>query len=538
MSVSLDNQTFYNPAAATGRKPASRGPWVRKGGPSVAIFGVPLHPPLLQDVDAILIPSNDEFDDLDGRSDTSFESLDELVLKACKVESRRVTGTGNRVDAASDDSDVPEPSVTSRPGLDGEFANQQQRLAGCAEFGPGPASAADNTSHDATVLETDAASLAEHGATHHGDGMQRSSRPPEKPCGTTSNRDGSICLDIEEEDRRYPFSPAALRRRSQARRAAKSAYNAAEPDPLCRPQESAADLEPVDTEPRLPPQSPCSAASGRGVDPQQGFGSCGLPQHRDHCDDNDQASGPEQRHPLAPDDGGEKNDEEGPTAPPQARESMAGLPTLPDGGGNVDHEPAGASPPMQPPAGRDQAKRVSLQQSNCRRRQRRYDADDEENCSPIAGSDAKRGKDGDVVQPPRGKRCKVNTAPKRQARLRTNSPSQQAQQGPKRRQSQRRVSNPQSSGASALGEETPEAAFASFEEWPLEAVLKRVWVGGAATFQVEFTWNPCTNHGRHERVPENPRRKSPVGGISSSTARTLSLRVASTTEKVQGDEYF
>jgi DNA-binding transcriptional regulator/RsmH inhibitor MraZ len=43
-----------------------------------------------------------------------------------------------------------------------------------------------------------------------------------------------------------------------------------------------------------------------------------------------------------------------------------------------------------------------------------------------------------------------------------------------------------------LGEETPEAAFASFEEWPLV----------------------------------------------SSTARTLSSRVASTTEKVQGDEYF
>ncbi|KAK3896810.1 hypothetical protein C8A05DRAFT_48310 [Staphylotrichum tortipilum] len=122
------------------------------------------------------------------------------------------------------------------------------------------------------------------------------------------------------------------------------------------------------------------------------------------------------------------------------------------------------------------------------------------------------------------------------ARLRTNSPSQPAQQGPKRRQSQQRASNPQSSGASALGEETPEAAFASFEEWPLEAVLKRVWVGGAATFQVEFTWNPCMNHGRHERAPENPRRKSPTEEVSS--ARTLSSRVASTTEKVQGDEYF
>lgn len=182
--------------------------------------------------------------------------------------------------------------------------------------------------------------------------------------------------------------------------------------------------------------------------------------------------------------------------------------------------------------------RVGLQQSNRCRRRRRHDTDDEEDYSPIAGSDAKRGKDGDVVQPPRGKRRKANTAPKRQARLRTNSPSQQAQQGPRRRQSQRRVSNPQSSGASALGEETPEAGIASFEEWPLEAVLKRVWVGGAATFQVEFTWNPCTNHERHERAPENSRRKSPAGGISSSTARTLSSRVASTTEKVQGNEYF
>ncbi|KAK3897427.1 hypothetical protein C8A05DRAFT_19809, partial [Staphylotrichum tortipilum] len=285
-------------------------------------------------------------------------------------------------------------------------------------------------------------------------------------------------------------------------------------------EESAADLEPVDAEPRLPPQSPCSAASGRGVDPQQGFGSC------------------EQRHPLAPDDGGEKNDEEGPTAPPQARESMAGLPTLPDGGGNVDHEPAGASPPMQPPASRDQAKQVSLQQNIGRRRRRqRCDTDDKEDCSPIVGSDAERGKDEDVVQPPRGKRRKVNTVTKKQARLRTNSPSQPAQQGPKRRQSQRRVSNPQSSGASALGEETPEAAFASFEEWPLEAVLKRVWVDGAATFQVEFTWNPCTIHGRHGRAPESPRRRSPAGRTSSA-ARALPSRVASTTQKVQGDEYF
>ncbi|EJT68074.1 hypothetical protein GGTG_14347 [Gaeumannomyces tritici R3-111a-1] len=88
-----------------------------------------------------------------------------------------------------------------------------------------------------------------------------------------------------------------------------------------------------------------------------------------------------------------------------------------------------------------------------------------------------------------------------------------------------------------FGRETIEAAFASFEEWPLEAVLKLVWVDGAATFQVEFTWNPRTNHGRNDRAPEIPRCKS-LAGKTSSTGRALPSRVASTAEEVQGDEYF
>ncbi|KAK4209830.1 hypothetical protein QBC37DRAFT_449536 [Rhypophila decipiens] len=65
--------------------------------PSAATFGVPLHPPLLENAqhpshggagmsadDAILISSDDESDnDLDeGRSDTSFESLDGLLQNA------------------------------------------------------------------------------------------------------------------------------------------------------------------------------------------------------------------------------------------------------------------------------------------------------------------------------------------------------------------------------------------------------------------------------------------------------------------------
>ncbi|KAK4206225.1 DHS-like NAD/FAD-binding domain-containing protein [Rhypophila decipiens] len=78
--------------------------------PSAATFGVPLHLPLLENAqhpsrggagtsadDAILISSDDESDDdLDeGRSDTSFKSLDGLLQNARnKVKSGRVTGTG------------------------------------------------------------------------------------------------------------------------------------------------------------------------------------------------------------------------------------------------------------------------------------------------------------------------------------------------------------------------------------------------------------------------------------------------------------
>ncbi|KAK4109023.1 hypothetical protein N656DRAFT_370840 [Canariomyces notabilis] len=183
--------------------------------------------------------------------------------------------------------------------------------------------------------------------------------------------------------------------------------------------------------------------------------------------------------------------------------------------------------------------KVDLQQNPGRYRRRRHcDTNSKEECFLSVESGVKQGKDGDVIQLPQGKR--------RKARLRKNSLSLQAQQppptqGPKRRQSQRRNSRPQSSGASTLEEGALEADFASFEEWPLEEVLKRVWVGGAATFQVEFTWNPCTNHGtnhgQHDRVFEIPRCKSP-GGRYSLTARALSSRVTPSTEKVQGDEYY
>ncbi|KAK4173967.1 hypothetical protein QBC36DRAFT_313398 [Triangularia setosa] len=301
----------------------------------------------------------------------------------------------------------------------------------------------------------------------------------------------------------------------------------------------------ADAEPRLQPQSPCGAASGRGVSPQSG--SCHLSQHRDHHDDSDQASDPVQRHPLVPDDSGEQ-DEDGSVMQLQAQEGRANILRLSEDESNNDREMAHTELAMQPSASKE---RVNLQQNiGHRRRRRRCDTYGEEDCSPIVGSDAKQGKDEDVVRPPRGKRRKVNTsapitrrtAPKRQICLRlTDFPSLQAQtpptQGLKRRQSQRSISKPRSSGGSASEEKTVEAAFASFEEWPLEAVLKHVWVDGVATFQVEFSWNPCTNHGRNDRVPEGPRRKS-LAERTSSIGRALPSGVVSIAEEIRGDEYF
>ena len=302
--------------------------------------------------------------------------------------------------------------------------------------------------------------------------------------------------------------------------------------------ESTGELESADTEPHFPPQSPSGAASSRGIDLQQRSGSCCLSQHGGHHGDSVQTSNLEYRHPLVPDVGGEQGVEIS-VVPPQVQESRAGMLILSSDETGNEYELANT----EPSAGQE---RVNLRH-NIGRRRRRRDTNDEE-CSPIVGSDDKQGKDEDAVQPPRGKRRRVNTsapttrtAPKRQAHLRYTNLSLQAQQspptqGPKRRQSQR-ISKPQSSGASALEEETLGAAFASFEEWPLEAVLKRVLVGGAAKFQVEFTWNPCTNHGRNDHTPETQRRKSRAGRASS-TGRALPSRVASTTEKVQGGEYF
>ncbi|KAK3689483.1 hypothetical protein B0T22DRAFT_461609, partial [Podospora appendiculata] len=53
--------------------------------------------------------------------------------------------------------------------------------------------------------------------------------------------------------------------------------------------------------------------------------------------------------------------------------------------------------------------------------------------------------------------------------------------------------------------------IARFEEWSLEnAVLKRTIVNSVATFQLEFSWDACANHGQVALAPEKPRRR-PLG---------------------------
>ena len=138
------------------------------------------------------------------------------------------------------------------------------------------------------------------------------------------------------------------------------------------------------------PQSPCSAASGLEVHPQQRSGSCRLSQHRDRRGDSVQTSDPKHRHPLVPDDGGEQ-DEESSVVPPQAQESRVGMASLSGYKSGNERELANTESSMQLSASQE---RVNLQHNiSRRRRRRRCDTDDDEDDSPIVGSDAKQGKD-------------------------------------------------------------------------------------------------------------------------------------------------
>ncbi|KAK4108028.1 hypothetical protein N656DRAFT_802096 [Canariomyces notabilis] len=134
---------------------------------------------------AILIRDSESDDDSDdGRSDMSFASLDELVAAASKkLESSGVASAGESRDTVPDDIDVSKPSVISEPGPDDEVADEQQQRD---SLGPSPETLSD------------------------------SPRSSEKPCGTTSNHDGSICLGSEEWDWPFPFSFAVIRQKRAA----------------------------------------------------------------------------------------------------------------------------------------------------------------------------------------------------------------------------------------------------------------------------------------------------------------------------------
>ncbi|KAK4149973.1 hypothetical protein C8A00DRAFT_18417, partial [Chaetomidium leptoderma] len=81
--------------------------------------------------------------------------------------------------------------------------------------------------------------------------------------------------------------------------------------------------------------------------------------------------------------------------------------------------------------------------------------------------------------------------------------AQRSSQRPNRRHGRGGCSPPSSQGSTS--ERESETPIAKFEEWPLgNAVLKRVTMGGApATFVVQFTWDPCANHGIGHHGPEN-----------------------------------
>ena len=83
-------------------------------------------------------------------------------------------------------------------------------------------------------------------------------------------------------------------------------------------------------------------------------------------------------------------------------------------------------------------------------------------------------------------------------------------------------SPPLSQLASEDGDAT--VAAATFEEWPLQnATLKRILVNGVATFQLQFDWNVCTEHGNSSIVTSNrppmKRGKRTVCRSKGSTAR-------------------
>ncbi|KAK4095998.1 hypothetical protein N658DRAFT_562717 [Parathielavia hyrcaniae] len=184
-------------------------------------------------------------------------------------------------------------------------------------------------------------------------------------------------------------------------------------------------------------------------------------------------------------------------------------------------------PPMQPPAGRDQA---SLQPTTSLcdvtaggmasqrdlGHRRHHDAD-EEDYRPSVCSDAEHS-EVDIVQPPPRKRLS-----QQQTCLSRGDSSRGAQRSSPRLRRRRGAAHPPSPLERDI--EMDRAPVATFDELPLgDAVLKRVTMDGSpSTFMVQFTWDPCAEHRTGYCRTENPgttaRRHRPARQKSNGTTK-------------------
>lgn len=102
------------------------------------------------------------------------------------------------------------------------------------------------------------------------------------------------------------------------------------------------------------------------------------------------------------------------------------------------------------------------------------------------------------------------------------------------RPGRRRPVQPLSSGGSEAGYDTAPALVADFEEWMLpDTIFKRVTMDGRVTFQLQFSWDPCTKHSRGTRSSQPP-QDTPAFDGSSSTKRGKSSRGSSRGARTPG----
>ncbi|KAK4163057.1 hypothetical protein QBC43DRAFT_70136 [Cladorrhinum sp. PSN259] len=341
---------------------------------------------------AILISSDDEFDDLDGQSDTSFESLDELIRK----KTGRITGIASKgVDAASNNSEAPKPSVTSMADLDNASPASPPALhsARCVCFSP--------VTRGDRCIRHPRLSV-----------MYRLAREA-KSLECKADHEGSEGDEPELADAGLPLQPVPDDRGEQNGMCPTVSPQVGESSaclPTLQKDESTRELEPADGESRIEPQSPYSTTSGRGVTPQPTSVSYGLSQHRDQRSNTIQTSDPKHRRPLVSDNRGEQ-DGDGSVVLPQVQGSRADMLSLSGDRSGNEGKMVNAEPSAQPSASQVQA---NLEHNVSPRRRRRHcDTDDEEDCAPIAGTDVEQGKNEGVDQPAPGKRRRVNNSAQR-----------------------------------------------------------------------------------------------------------------------------